>query len=73
MNRFFCPVLMFAQILFSSPLSFMFPRCSVNQKAITAELDDLHSTIQDIRTACLKIPPTSDDHFASVMSVSTVL
>lgn len=48
----------------------MFPRRSVNQKAITAELDDLHSTIQDIRNACLKIPPTSDDHFASVMSVS---
>lgn len=42
---------------------------TVNQRAITAELSDLHSTIQDIRTACLKIPPTSEDHFASVMSV----
>lgn len=47
------------------------PCCAVNQKAITTELDDLHSTVQDIRTACLKIPPTSDDHFASVMSVSS--
>lgn len=41
----------------------------VNQRAITAELSDLHTTIQDIRTACLKIPPTAEDHFASVMSV----
>lgn len=43
--------------------------CPVNQRAVTAELGDLHSTIQDIRTACLKIPLTSEDHFASVMSV----
>ncbi|XP_056153563.1 delphilin [Lampris incognitus] len=40
----------------------------VNQRVITAELSDLHSTIQDIRTACLKIPATSEDHFTSVMS-----
>uniref|UniRef100_A0A3Q3RSJ8 Glutamate receptor, ionotropic, delta 2 (Grid2) interacting protein, b n=1 Tax=Mastacembelus armatus TaxID=205130 RepID=A0A3Q3RSJ8_9TELE len=40
----------------------------VNQRAITAELSDLHNTVQDIRTACLKIPPTAEDHFASVMS-----
>uniref|UniRef100_A0A8C4Z3Q8 Glutamate receptor, ionotropic, delta 2 (Grid2) interacting protein, b n=1 Tax=Gadus morhua TaxID=8049 RepID=A0A8C4Z3Q8_GADMO len=40
----------------------------VNQRAVTSELVDLHSTIQDIRTACAKIPATSEDHFASVMS-----
>nr|XP_020471555.1 delphilin isoform X2 [Monopterus albus] len=40
----------------------------VNQRAITAELSDLHTTIQDIRAACLKVPPTSEDHFASIMS-----
>ncbi|XP_028285780.1 delphilin isoform X2 [Parambassis ranga] len=40
----------------------------VNQKAITTELSDLHSTIQDIRTACQKTTPTPEDHFASVMS-----
>ncbi|KAF3853341.1 hypothetical protein F7725_014029 [Dissostichus mawsoni] len=34
-----------------------------------AGLTDLHSTILDIRKACLKIPPTSEDHFASVMSL----
>lgn len=41
----------------------------VNQRTITAELSDFHTTIQDIRTACLKIPSTAEDHFASVMSV----
>lgn len=40
----------------------------VNQRAITLELGDLHSTIQDIRSACANIPATADDHFASVMS-----
>ncbi|XP_075313400.1 delphilin isoform X2 [Odontesthes bonariensis] len=40
----------------------------VNQRAITTELSDLHSTIKDIRTACQKIPATSEDHFTSVMS-----
>ncbi|KAF6733745.1 Delphilin [Oryzias melastigma] len=40
----------------------------VNQRVITSELSDLHSTIQDIRTACQKIPATPEDHFTSVMS-----
>ncbi|XP_038130067.1 delphilin isoform X1 [Cyprinodon tularosa] len=40
----------------------------VNQRAITTELNDLHTTVQDIRTACQKIPATAEDHFASVMS-----
>lgn len=40
----------------------------VNQRTITAELSDLHSTIQDIRSACEKIPATTEDRFASVMS-----
>lgn len=42
---------------------------AVNQRAITSELSDIQFIIQDIRTACLKIPPTSEDHFASIMSV----
>uniref|UniRef100_A0A3B4TQR7 Glutamate receptor, ionotropic, delta 2 (Grid2) interacting protein, b n=1 Tax=Seriola dumerili TaxID=41447 RepID=A0A3B4TQR7_SERDU len=44
------------------------PHSGQVSRAITAELSDLHTTIQDIRSACLKIPPTSEDHFASVMS-----
>ncbi|KAE8284457.1 Delphilin Glutamate receptor, ionotropic, delta 2-interacting protein 1 [Larimichthys crocea] len=59
----FPELLNFSRDLTTVPLA-----AKVNQKAITAELSDLHSTIQDIRTACLKIPPTSEDHFASVMS-----
>lgn len=42
---------------------------TVNQRAITTELSDLHSTVQDIRAACQKIQSTPDDHFISVMSV----
>lgn len=42
---------------------------TVNQRAVTSELSDIQSIIQDIRTACLKIPPTSEDRFASIMSV----
>lgn len=42
----------------------------VNQRNITSDLNDLHTTIQDIRTACQKMPATSDDRFAVVMSVS---
>ena len=43
---------------------------TVNQRTITADLTDLHSTIEDIRTACLKIPATAEDRFAVIMSVS---
>uniref|UniRef100_A0A671W0V3 Glutamate receptor, ionotropic, delta 2 (Grid2) interacting protein, b n=1 Tax=Sparus aurata TaxID=8175 RepID=A0A671W0V3_SPAAU len=53
---------------FSRDLTTVALAAKVNQRAITAELSDLHTTIQDIRTACLKIQPTSEDHFASVMS-----
>lgn len=42
----------------------------VNQRNITSDLNDLHTTIQDIRSACQKMPATSDDRFAVVMSVS---
>ncbi|KAK5850567.1 hypothetical protein PBY51_001436 [Eleginops maclovinus] len=59
----FPELLNFSRDLTTVPLA-----AKVNQRAITAELTDLHSTILDIRKACLKIPPTSEDHFASVMS-----
>ncbi|XP_029312099.1 LOW QUALITY PROTEIN: delphilin-like [Cottoperca gobio] len=59
----FPELLNFSRDLTTVPLA-----AKVNQRAVTAELSDLHSTILDIRKACLKIPPTSEDHFASVMS-----
>uniref|UniRef100_A0A668RYM9 Glutamate receptor, ionotropic, delta 2 (Grid2) interacting protein, a n=1 Tax=Oreochromis aureus TaxID=47969 RepID=A0A668RYM9_OREAU len=46
----------------------LFPLASVNQRNITSDLNDLHTTIQDIRTTCQKMPATSDDRFAVVMS-----
>ena len=42
----------------------------VNQRTITSDLNDLHTTIQDIRSACQKMPATAEDRFAVVMSVS---
>ncbi|XP_059388046.1 delphilin isoform X4 [Carassius carassius] len=53
----------FARDLITVPLA-----AKVNQRTITAELSDLHSTIQDIRTSCVKIPATAEDRFTSVMS-----
>ncbi|XP_030631589.1 delphilin [Chanos chanos] len=40
----------------------------VNQKNITADLSDLQSTIQEIRTACVQMPATAEDRFSVVMS-----
>ncbi|KAM4623674.1 delphilin [Polymixia lowei] len=59
----FPELLNFARDLATVPLA-----AKVNQRVITSELSDLHSTIHDIRTACQKIPVTSEDHFTSVMS-----
>uniref|UniRef100_H3D5U7 Glutamate receptor, ionotropic, delta 2 (Grid2) interacting protein, b n=1 Tax=Tetraodon nigroviridis TaxID=99883 RepID=H3D5U7_TETNG len=59
----FPELLNFSRDLTTVPLA-----AKVNQRAITSELGDIQSIIQDIRTACLKIPPTSEDHFASIMS-----
>ncbi|MEQ2255064.1 Delphilin [Ilyodon furcidens] len=59
----FPELLNFPRDLLTVPLA-----AKVNQRAITTELNDLHSTVQDIRTACQNIPATAEDHFASVMS-----
>ncbi|XP_062234863.1 delphilin [Platichthys flesus] len=63
LGQHFPELLNFSRDLTTVPLA-----AKVNQRTVTTELSDLHATIQDIRTACLKIPPTSEDHFASVMS-----
>ncbi|XP_042083303.1 delphilin isoform X2 [Haplochromis burtoni] len=59
----FPELLSFPRDLTTVPLA-----AKVNQRAITTELSDLHSTVQDIRAACQKIQSTPDDHFTSVMS-----
>uniref|UniRef100_A0A3B4DPZ8 Glutamate receptor, ionotropic, delta 2 (Grid2) interacting protein, a n=1 Tax=Pygocentrus nattereri TaxID=42514 RepID=A0A3B4DPZ8_PYGNA len=59
----FPELLSFAADLITVPLA-----AKVNQRTITADLSDLHCTIKEIRTACLKIPATAEDRFAAVMS-----
>ncbi|KAL2101106.1 hypothetical protein ACEWY4_002867 [Coilia grayii] len=59
----FPEVLDFAKELTTVPLA-----AKVNQRIITADLNDLHATIQEIRTACQKMPATNEDRFAVVMS-----
>ncbi|XP_076856415.1 delphilin isoform X2 [Brachyhypopomus gauderio] len=59
----FPELLNFAGDLITVPLA-----AKVNQRTITADLSDLHSTIKEIRTTCLKIPATAEDRFATVMS-----
>uniref|UniRef100_A0A3B4GQ50 Delphilin-like n=1 Tax=Pundamilia nyererei TaxID=303518 RepID=A0A3B4GQ50_9CICH len=53
---------------FSKDLTMVPLAAKVNQRNITSDLNDLHTTIQDIRSACQKMPATSDDRFAVVMS-----
>ncbi|KAK7918982.1 hypothetical protein WMY93_010266 [Mugilogobius chulae] len=53
---------------FSRDLTTVSLAAKVNQRIITTELTDLQSTVQDIRTACVKLPPTPEDKFSSVMS-----
>lgn len=53
---------------FSKDLTMVPLAAKVNQRNMTSDLNDLHSTIQDIRSACQKMPATSEDRFAMVMS-----
>lgn len=55
-------------IFFLKSIFFFF--FTVNQRTVTSDLNDLQTTIQDIRSACQKMPPAADDRFAAVMSVS---
>uniref|UniRef100_A0A3Q0T3E3 Grid2 interacting protein n=1 Tax=Amphilophus citrinellus TaxID=61819 RepID=A0A3Q0T3E3_AMPCI len=53
---------------FSKDLTMVPLAAKVNQRTITSDLNDLHTTIQDIRSACQKMPATTEDRFAVVMS-----
>ncbi|XP_015284508.1 PREDICTED: delphilin [Gekko japonicus] len=39
----------------------------VNQRTLTADLDDLHTTIEEIEIACQNMPACSEDRFGDVM------
>ena len=43
---------------------------TVNQRALTSDLADLHGTISEIQAACQSMSPSSEDKFAVVMAVS---
>nr|XP_015801164.2 delphilin isoform X1 [Nothobranchius furzeri] len=53
---------------FSKDLTMVPLAAKVNQKTITSDVNDIHTTIQEIRSACQKMPVTAEDHFAVVMS-----
>ncbi|XP_077172940.1 delphilin isoform X2 [Paroedura picta] len=42
----------------------------VNQRTLTADLDDLHTTVEEIEAACQNMPTCSEDRFGDVMVVS---
>uniref|UniRef100_A0A3P9NGQ1 Grid2 interacting protein n=1 Tax=Poecilia reticulata TaxID=8081 RepID=A0A3P9NGQ1_POERE len=59
----------FPEVLdFSKDLNMVPLAAKVNQRTITSDVSDIHATIQDIRSACQKIPATAEDRFAVVMS-----
>jgi hypothetical protein len=47
------------------------PFPTVNQRALTGDLADLHGTISEIQEACQSMSPSSEDRFAVVMTVSS--
>ncbi|XP_064246015.1 delphilin isoform X2 [Passer domesticus] len=63
LSQHFPELLGFAKDLPTVPLA-----AKVNQRTLTAELKDLHSTVSDIQKACHSMPATAEDRFAIVMS-----
>ncbi|XP_044533832.1 delphilin [Gracilinanus agilis] len=63
LSQHFPELLGFAKDLPTVPLA-----AKVNQRMLTTDLTDLHITISEIQTACQKMPATSDDKFALVMT-----
>ncbi|XP_054614896.1 delphilin isoform X4 [Dunckerocampus dactyliophorus] len=53
---------------FSKDLTMVPLAAKVNQRTMTSDVNDLHATIQNIRSACQKMPTTAEDRFAVVMS-----
>ncbi|VFV43785.1 delphilin-like [Lynx pardinus] len=66
LSQHFPELLGFAQDLPTVPLA-----AKVNQRALTSDLADLHGTISEIQAACQSTPPSGEDKFAVVMTVSS--
>uniref|UniRef100_A0A3Q2DND5 Glutamate receptor, ionotropic, delta 2 (Grid2) interacting protein, a n=1 Tax=Cyprinodon variegatus TaxID=28743 RepID=A0A3Q2DND5_CYPVA len=59
----------FPEVLdFSKDLTMVPLAAKVNQRTVTSDVNDINATIQDIRSACQKMPATAEDRFAVVMS-----
>uniref|UniRef100_A0A8B9FVI7 Grid2 interacting protein n=1 Tax=Amazona collaria TaxID=241587 RepID=A0A8B9FVI7_9PSIT len=63
LSQHFPELLGFAKDLPTVPLA-----AKVNQRTLTADLKDLHTTVSDIQTACHNMPATAEDRFAVVMA-----
>ncbi|KAM6407451.1 delphilin [Rhynochetos jubatus] len=63
LSQHFPELLGFAKDLPTVPLA-----AKVNQRTLTADLKDLHTTVSDIQLACHNMPATAEDRFAIVMS-----
>ncbi|XP_069666639.1 delphilin isoform X4 [Haliaeetus albicilla] len=63
LSQHFPELLGFAKDLPTVPLA-----AKVNQRTLTADLKDLHTTVSDIQMACHNMPATAEDRFAIVMS-----
>ncbi|NXX98260.1 GRD2I protein, partial [Centropus bengalensis] len=63
LSQHFPELLGFAKDLPTVPLA-----AKVNQRTLTAELKDLHTTVSDIQMACHNMPATAEDRFALVMT-----
>lgn len=63
LSQHFPELLSFAKDLPTVPLA-----AKVNQRMLTTDLIELHSTMQDIRNCCQSTPATPKDRFAIVMS-----
>ncbi|XP_027668244.2 delphilin isoform X3 [Falco cherrug] len=63
LSQHFPELLGFAKDLPTVPLA-----AKVNQRTLTADLKDLHTTVSDIQMACHSMPATAEDRFAIVMT-----
>ncbi|XP_063286574.1 delphilin [Pelobates fuscus] len=63
LSQHFPELLSFAKDLQTVPLA-----AKVNQRSLTADLSDLHVTIQEIKSACGRIPSSMEDRFSLTMS-----
>ncbi|XP_074989468.1 delphilin isoform X5 [Caretta caretta] len=63
LSQHFPELLGFAKDLPTVPLA-----AKVNQRTLTADLNDLHTTISEIETACHSMPAAEEDKFAIVMN-----